>query len=47
MIQKKDNPIPYKCTECKFTVTQYYDTKLYALHTVLVFTTDYYSIFYR
>lgn len=36
MIQKKDNPIPYKCTECKFTVTQYYDTKLYALHTVLV-----------
>ena len=36
MIQKKDNPIPYKCTECKFTVTQYYGTKLYALHTVLV-----------
>ena len=33
---KKDNPIPYKCTECKFTVTQYYGTKLYALHTVLV-----------
>ena len=32
----KDNPIPYKCTECKFTVTQYYGTKLYALHTVLV-----------
>ena len=28
MIQKKDNPIPYKCTECKFTVTQYYGTKL-------------------
>ena len=36
MIQKKDDPIPYKCTECDFTVTQYYDTKLYALHTILV-----------
>lgn len=36
MIQKKDNPIPYKCTEYDFTVTQYYGTKLYALRTILV-----------
>ena len=26
----------YMPTECKFTVTQYFDTKLYALHTKLV-----------
>jgi hypothetical protein len=36
MIQKKDNPILYKCTECKFMVTQYFDTKLYTLRTILV-----------
>lgn len=36
MLQKEDNPILYKCTECKFMVTQYFDTKLYALRTILV-----------